>query len=193
MSRIKMIFACTAGDYVFGNADKLPWANLINRDMELFREYTFNNILIMGRKTFESLPCKLRNLPHIVISRNSAKSKIFNKKGQNPDAVYQSLDDAIYDLTSRLDNDLCIIGGTQLLKESASIVTDCLMTEVFFTSTEKRYYDAPVYIDYDSITVSLFGNDNTPVCVDKIHEVDNGEVSYVIFTQFTDKRENIIL
>lgn len=55
-----------------GNKGSLPWPRN-KRDMEFFREKTTNNIVIMGRKTWESIPEKFRPLPdriNIILSRS---------------------------------------------------------------------------------------------------------------------------
>ena len=57
---------------LIGNEGDIPWH--IPKDFELFKNYTKNNIIIMGRRTWDSLPKK--PLPHrinIVISRSINK------------------------------------------------------------------------------------------------------------------------
>jgi dihydrofolate reductase len=54
---------------VIGDNDKMPWH--IQEDLKFFKDITMNSIIVMGRKTFESLPNgPLCNRHHIVISRN---------------------------------------------------------------------------------------------------------------------------
>lgn len=56
---------------VIGFKDVLPWS--IKEDMQRFRALTANSPVLMGRKTFESLPGKFKPLPNrtnIVVSRN---------------------------------------------------------------------------------------------------------------------------
>jgi dihydrofolate reductase len=58
-------------DRLIGNAGKLPWN--IPEDLAHFQKITKNNTVIMGRKTYFSLPKKYRPLPkrrNIVLSRN---------------------------------------------------------------------------------------------------------------------------
>lgn len=57
----------------FGN-QRIPWKN--KEDMRHFRETTMGHILVMGRKTFESLPNgPLAGRIHIVLSRNPEEQK----------------------------------------------------------------------------------------------------------------------
>lgn len=57
--------------YPIGKDGKLPWS--IPEDLKRFRELTLNHPVIMGRKTYESIPEKfrpLKNRLNIVITRN---------------------------------------------------------------------------------------------------------------------------
>ena len=62
---------------VIGKNNKMPWN--IRGDLEFFKKLTTGNIVIMGRKTFESIGKVLPNRINIVITRNSEnKSEIKN-------------------------------------------------------------------------------------------------------------------
>ena len=60
--------AAMAKNRVIGKDNELPWR--LPEDLKFFKQKTNGKILIMGRKTFESLPGHLPNRYHIVISRN---------------------------------------------------------------------------------------------------------------------------
>jgi dihydrofolate reductase len=75
MHRFEVIAAV---DEEFGIAKNgaLPWSGTEfgKEDMKWFKEKTINNIVIMGRKTWESIKCKpLKNRINIVLSRNYEK------------------------------------------------------------------------------------------------------------------------
>jgi len=56
-------------NYVIGYKNKIPWKN--SEDMALFKTLTTNNTVVMGRKTWESIPKQYRPLSNrinIVIS-----------------------------------------------------------------------------------------------------------------------------
>ena len=55
-----------------GNKGNLPWK--IKNELQHFKNTTLNDTLIMGRKTFESLPGKLPNRKHIVLSSGDVKN-----------------------------------------------------------------------------------------------------------------------
>jgi len=67
---MKAILACDTQGGI-GKDNKLPWAKL-EGDLPRFKELTENQIVIMGRNTWESIPEKYRPLPNrinIVVSR----------------------------------------------------------------------------------------------------------------------------
>jgi dihydrofolate reductase len=53
---------------VIGRDGKLPWH--IPADLKRFKALTMGSVMIMGRKTFESLPGLLPGRRHIVLTRN---------------------------------------------------------------------------------------------------------------------------
>ena len=68
---------------VIGNENRIPWH--IPEDLIRFKEVTKNSIVIMGRKTFNSLPIgPLKNRINIVLSKTyeNNQSKEENKEGE---------------------------------------------------------------------------------------------------------------
>jgi dihydrofolate reductase len=55
-------------NYVIGEQGAIPWK--LSDDLRFFKNLTENHVVVMGRKTFESLPKKLSNRIHIAVSRN---------------------------------------------------------------------------------------------------------------------------
>lgn len=57
-----------------GNGSRLPWGKPIPADMRNFRELTQRKTVVMGRKTWESIPSAFRPLPdreeNIVLTRD---------------------------------------------------------------------------------------------------------------------------
>ena len=107
----------------------------IPEDLKLFKRLTTGHIVLMGRKTFESLGCKpLPDRVNIVISTT--------KKYENDGVItFDSLTTAIeYSKQKFPDKDLYIIGGGQVYEESLKYAD-----EVIFTVYGKVYEDADTY------------------------------------------------
>ncbi len=60
------IIVAMAENRVIGNANALPWR--LPADLKHFKTTTLGKPIIMGRKTWESLPGMLPQRPHIVVS-----------------------------------------------------------------------------------------------------------------------------
>ena len=73
---IKLICAVSKNN-VIGNNNKLPWN--ISEDLKRFRELTSENIIVMGRKTYDSIGRPLPKRENLVLSKNK-KLKIENVK-----------------------------------------------------------------------------------------------------------------
>lgn len=87
--------------------DRIPWR--CSRDMQHFREQTLGNVVIMGRKTFQSLGKPLPDRTNIVVSRQAQPGVI----------TCLSLDDAIQVAQQTCPTeDVYVIGGHNLYAEA---------------------------------------------------------------------------
>jgi len=67
-----VLIAAVARNGVIGRADTLPWR--LPEDLRHFRELTTGHAVIMGRRTWESLPAPVRPLPgrrNLVLTRQA--------------------------------------------------------------------------------------------------------------------------
>ena len=69
------IIVAYAKNRVIGSNDKIPWN--IPGEQKQFKELTTNNIVIMGRKTYESIGKALPNRINYVISRKKYFNDVF--------------------------------------------------------------------------------------------------------------------
>ncbi|MEK6857934.1 MAG: dihydrofolate reductase [Nanoarchaeota archaeon] len=117
--------------YPIGKDGKLPWN--IPEDLKRFRELTLNYPVIMGRKTYESIPEKfrpLKNRLNIIISRNLE----YKQEGAH---VFHTLEAAVSCLEcgfvkqEGIDFSLVyIIGGESVFKKALSIADRLELTHV---------------------------------------------------------------
>lgn len=97
----------------------------IAHDMKRFRELTRESVVIMGRKTWESLPEKFRPLPHrinIVISRNDS----YHAEGA---LLASSLADALSQASSH-HKEIFIIGGASIYSEALPFADTLHLTRI---------------------------------------------------------------
>ena len=113
------IIAAVSINNIIGNKNKLIWK--LSNDLKRFRNLTTNHSVIMGRKTFESLPNPLPDRDNIVITRDTNYSK--------PNIqVCSSIEDAI-NLT-KTDTQPFIIGGGEIYSQTINIVDKIELTRV---------------------------------------------------------------
>mgnify|MGYP000846194581 CR=1 FL=1 len=116
------LIAAVARNGAIGRNQQLLWR--LPEDMRYFRETTSGKTVIMGRKTWESLPPAYRPLPNrrnIVLSRNPA----YLPRGGD---LACSIEDAL-----RLAGgaaEVFIIGGEELYRQTMPLATRLYITEV---------------------------------------------------------------
>jgi dihydrofolate reductase len=114
------IVVAYAANRVIGRGGELPWR--LPTDMRRFRELTTGGTVLMGRRTFESLPDRFRPLPdrrNVVLSRDPS----YVARGSE---VFTTL-------TSALDacgGDCMVIGGGTVYDEALGVTDTIFATEV---------------------------------------------------------------
>jgi dihydrofolate reductase len=112
------ILVARAVNGVIGRAGKLPWH--IPSDLKRFKALTMGSVMVMGRKTFESLPGLLPSRRHIVLTRD----KGWRAEGAE---VARGIDEAL-DLAG--NERISVIGGAHVFKEFLPLAGRVELTEV---------------------------------------------------------------
>ena len=151
MGKLKAIVAVNPKG-IIGNNNMIPWR--VNEDMARFRRLTLNNVVIMGRKTWDSIGRKcLTNRENYIVSRSASLKLI-----EGTDAkCYKHIDHAITDAQSYFpDKDIYIIGGASIYKQTLPICDELELTiinEEFVNLSEGEI----VYLeDYPHKILELF-------------------------------------
>lgn len=117
------IIVAKASNNVIGGDNKLLWH--ISEDLKRFKEITSGHTIIMGRKTFESLPKVLPNRHHIVITRD---------KNFKVDSEDVTIINDISDVISRFkdtEEEAFIIGGGEIYKTLIPYTKKLYLTRVY--------------------------------------------------------------
>ncbi len=156
------IIVAKSKNNVIGNKGDLPWR--LSSDLKNFKQLTINKPIIMGRKTFQSLPKLLPNRSHFVISRDFN----FCPKGA---MVYSNLELAINAAKAfalkTSQTEIFIIGGGEIYRQSIefadiiylSIVNCQIEGDTFFPNIdeknwkiiEENHFPKAINDDYDFI------------------------------------------
>jgi dihydrofolate reductase len=120
MSVIALVLAM-AENGVIGDKGSIPWR--IPDDMRRFKEITMGKPIVMGRKTWDSLPKKpLPGRSNIVVTRDRA----FAPPGAS---VAHSVDDAVA-LAGKEGKEVMIIGGAEIYLAALPHADRIYLTEV---------------------------------------------------------------
>jgi dihydrofolate reductase len=114
---IKLIVA-RAGNGVIGRDGKLPWH--LPADLKRFKALTMGSVIIMGRKTFESLPGLLPGRRHIVLTRDKGWSA--------PGAEVAHSAEAALGLAN--EHPVFVIGGSEIFEMFLPYADQIELTEV---------------------------------------------------------------
>ena len=90
-----------------GRDNSLMWN--IPKDMSFFRKVTMGNVVVMGRKTYESIGKPLPNRTTIIVTRN----KEYFQEGC---LTASSLEEAIE--ICKNEKTICIVGGEQIYRQA---------------------------------------------------------------------------
>lgn len=98
------LIVARAQNGVIGRGGKLPWH--IPADLKRFKALTMGSVMVMGRKTFESLPGILPGRRHVVLTRDRGWSR-------NGAEVAHSADEAIALASGER---ISVIGGADIFE-----------------------------------------------------------------------------
>ncbi|MET3512315.1 dihydrofolate reductase [Pseudacidovorax sp. 1753] len=119
--RLNLIYA-RAANGVIGRNNALPWH--LPEDMAHFRTQTRGCPVIMGRRTWDSLPPRFRPLPgrtNIVVTRQAAWQAEGAVRAHSLAEAIAAAGDA---------PELWVIGGAQLYAEAAPMARRAVVTEI---------------------------------------------------------------
>jgi dihydrofolate reductase len=116
------LIAAVARNGIIGRDNKLPWK--LSEDLKHFKALTMGHPMIMGRKTWESLPGKLPGRPHIVVTRNPA----YEVEGAT---VAPSLHAAVT-AAGQMENgdEVFVVGGAELYAQAFEFADRLQLTEI---------------------------------------------------------------
>lgn len=124
------IIAAIADNGVIGYRGSMPWH--LPEDLKRFKELTMGKPIIMGRKTWESLPGRLQGRSNIVVS--SRPGVMLRSAGSTPDAVCDSFGRALGLAMSMQEDDpapeVFVIGGAQPYAMALPLASRLYLTRV---------------------------------------------------------------
>ena len=154
MKKIISHVVALSNNNVIGVDNMLPWN--LKRDLQHFKNYTTNKILLMGRKTYESIGRPLPNRINYVIS-----TTIDEIDGAE---VFKSIDDALDAANRKCDednkyNEIVIIGGGYLFRDTLKITNKLVLTNVNCEIEGDVFYPDIDFNQWQEISSEKFSKD----------------------------------
>lgn len=166
MPRLNLIYIRASND-VIGHKGTLPWH--LPEDLKHFRAVTMSHPVIMGRKTWDSLPAKFRPLPgrrNIVVTRQ----RDWAASGAE---VAHTMHDAL--ALAHETQEVFVIGGAEAYVQALPLATRIFITEIerdfegdtfmppldsswHETSRERHFSGEPNNFHYSFMTYEKTGN-----------------------------------
>jgi len=159
--------AAMSENRVIGQGNKIPWH--LPEDFKFFKKMTIGNVVVMGRKTFESLGKLLPNRTNLILTRHSRKLKTSHpeffaeskewrgggkiKKAQQ--LYFSNLDKAqktpilLFSSLEKLNpsdfsKDIFICGGEQIYEQTLRFCSD-----LYLTIVKREYVGDAFFPDFE--------------------------------------------
>lgn len=138
MNKVFQAIAAMSENRVIGKGNAIPWH--LPEDFKWFKQKTMGNVLVMGRKTFESIGRPLPNRTTVILSRSGF---------EYPGVLTISSLDALPEFPGK---EIFICGGAQIYEQTLPLCSDLFLTVVkqvvdgdaFFPPFEERFTLAEV-------------------------------------------------
>ena len=127
------IIAALSDNRVIGRDNRLPWH--MPADLAHFKRLTMGKPIIMGRRTWESLPGLLPHRTHVIVARD-------REYAAQGGLVVHSIQQAL-DLVGDAD-EMMVVGGANLYAQTLP-----LASRMYLTVLHARFEGDTVFPDYD--------------------------------------------
>ncbi len=141
---------------VIGKEGRLPWH--IPDDLKNFKKITEGKVVIMGRKTWDSLPAKFKPLPNRI--NFVVSSSLENRSGI---IVCRSLEEALQKAQG-FKKEICIIGGATIYQQALPLVQKMYISTIkkevagdtFFPNFNKEEWSIAEEQEFPEFTFTVY-------------------------------------
>lgn len=147
--------AAMSENRVIGKENRIPWH--LTEDFKWFKKLTTGNVIVMGRKTFESIGKPLPNRETIILSRSG-----FGYPGVK----------TVRDLSEieGCSRDAFICGGAEVYRQALPLCSDLYLTlvkgifegDTFFPPFEDLFGAPELLLERPEFTIFHYGSSSEP-------------------------------
>lgn len=147
--------AAMSGNRVIGAGNKIPWH--LPEDFKWFKKMTTGNVIVMGRKTFESIGKPLPNRETIVLTRGT---------WQHPGV--KTISDLSQINPAKEAREIFICGGAQVYEQALPLCSTLYLTlvkrvvegDAFFPQFENQFEPVAEILDCADFKIVHYRNRN---------------------------------
>ena len=147
--RISIIVAMAEKSRVIGRKGKLPWH--LPSDLKRFKETTMGHVVVMGRKTFESIGKPLPGRKNIIITSDDSYKHRSCLVAHSLEEAFKLAGDA---------PEVFVIGGAQIYAQAMSLADRLLVTSVLGNVKGDAYFPKIDKRRWEFTTKEYFLNDD---------------------------------
>lgn len=155
MATINLIYASDMNGCI-GKDNALPFK--IKGDMQFFKTMTMGGVVVMGRKTFESIGKPLAGRKNIVISRNPTP-QLMKYQLDGRITIFNKIDIELVAHLKSLPESVWVIGGAEIYNQFLLYSEIIWQTKahaiingnVFFNFDESNYNETPHKLGFKSV------------------------------------------
>lgn len=142
------IILAVAQNGIIGKDNALVWRQ--KEDLKYFKKLTSGNVVIMGRRTYESIGKPLPNRDNIVITKN----KQFEAAGC---MVVHSLEQAVA-VAQQLQKEVFIIGGAEIYRQAIPFIQKVYLTRVLGQPEGDASFDLKILQDFTCVSSTFMSH-----------------------------------
>lgn len=145
------LIAAIGSNHELGYQNQLIWK--FKQDMHFFKDQTMGKPIIMGRKTFESLPRLLPGREHFVLTSHDLDIegvRVFHSKEE------------LFDFIQRFPKEYMVIGGASIYQEFLSDANKMLLTEIYSSAPADVYFPTFHKQDWERVVLEQNMEKNIP-------------------------------
>lgn len=150
--KVSLIVAIDSKNGMGKNGD-IPWH--LSSDLKRFKILTSGHTIIMGRKTWDSLPRKpLPDRRNLIITRNSDLTVPAEV------SINNSLEEALLEAKEYEQEEIFIIGGAQIFRQAIEMG---VVDKIYLTKVEGDFHCDTIFPDYsmfNKVTYEESGEEN---------------------------------
>lgn len=150
------LVAAVAENNCIGKSNTLPW--YLPEDLKHFKKLTTGKIVLMGRKTWDSIPEKVRPLPN---RKNIVVTTQTNFVVPEGVEVFHTIDNA---LAAHHNEDIMIMGGANIYAQTIDLADTLYITHInqtvdgdaFFPEIDKTIWKETEREDHDGFSFVVY-------------------------------------